>query len=170
MRYFIDTEFDGFRGSLISMAIVREDGRSLYMIMEGAEENATDLWVVENVMPFVRDSPEPPHVVGPETAAFLIGMHFMDDLDIEVVADWPDDIKHLCDLLHYMPGNMVPGAHQKMRFTIERVDAYPTQLPGAVRHNAWWDAVALKEKLTSSIESWAASSPDDLVRHAPGDN
>lgn len=147
MRYFIDTEFDGYRGPLISLAIVREDGRSLYFIMEYSEEKACDPWVIENVLPILRDCPEPPHIVGPGTAAFLIGMFLMDDLDIEVVADWPDDIKHLCDLLHYMPGNMVPGPHQKMRFTIERVDAYPTTLPGAVQHCAWWDAVALREKL-----------------------
>ena len=29
-----------------------------------------------------------------------------------------------------------------------RVDAYPTDLPGAVRHNAWWDAMALKHLLS----------------------
>lgn len=153
MRYFIDTEFDGYRGPLISMAIVREDGRSLHMIMEGAEQAASDPWVVEHVLPILRDCPEPPHVVGPETAAFLLGMHFMDDLDIEVVADWPDDIKHLCDLLHYTPGSMVPGPQQKLRFTIERVNAYPTQLPGAVQHCAWWDAVALKEKIVTTEET-----------------
>lgn len=28
-----------------------------------------------------------------------------------------------------------------------RVDAYPTDLPDAVQHNAWWDAMALRKKL-----------------------
>lgn len=147
MRYFIDTEFDGYRGPLISMALVREDGRSLYFVMEGAEEAAKDPWVVENVLPILRDCPEPPHVVGPETAAFLIGMLFMDDPSIEVVADWPDDIKHLCDLLHYTPGSMVPGQHQALKFIVARVDAYPNDLPAPVQHNAWWDAVALRDKI-----------------------
>lgn len=147
MRYFIDTEFDGYRGPLISMALVREDGRSLCFIMEYAEEKVCDPWVIENVLPNLRDCPEPPHVVGPETAAFLIGMFLMDDPDIEVVADWPDDIKHLCDLMHYSPGNMVPGSHQSLKFTVARVDAYPSKLAEAVQHCAWWDAVALREKI-----------------------
>lgn len=155
MRYFIDTEFDGYRGPLISMALVREDGRSLYFIMEGAEEAATDRWVIENVLPILRDCPEPPHLLNSDAAAFMIGLFLMDDLAIEVVADWPDDIKHLCDLLHYAPGNMVPGPQQAVKFTIARVDAYPTQLPSAVQHNAWWDATALREKVEADEEAQA---------------
>ena len=34
-------------------------------------------------------------------------------------------------------------------FEVHRVDAYPTDLPGAIRHNAWWDAKALQRKLTA---------------------
>jgi hypothetical protein len=34
-------------------------------------------------------------------------------------------------------------------FHIKRVDAWPNDIPNAVQHNAYWDAVALKVKLTS---------------------
>lgn len=33
MRYFLDTEFNGFGGGLISLALVREDGLPFYAIM-----------------------------------------------------------------------------------------------------------------------------------------
>lgn len=32
MKYYLDCEFDGYRGSLLSLALVREDGESLYLI------------------------------------------------------------------------------------------------------------------------------------------
>ena len=35
-----------------------------------------------------------------------------------------------------------------LSFEVHRVDAYPTALPGAVQHNAWWDAMALRHLLT----------------------
>ena len=35
----------------------------------------------------------------------------------------------------------------RMTFEIVRVDAYPTSLEGAVQHNAFWDALALRQRL-----------------------
>ena len=32
MRYFLDTEFNGFGGELLSLALVREDGASIYLL------------------------------------------------------------------------------------------------------------------------------------------
>lgn len=34
-----------------------------------------------------------------------------------------------------------------LTFEVIRVDAYPTTLEGAVQHNAWWDAMALRHLL-----------------------
>ena len=34
-----------------------------------------------------------------------------------------------------------------LRFEVHRVDAYTTTIPNAVQPNAWWDAVALREKV-----------------------
>lgn len=36
-----------------------------------------------------------------------------------------------------------------LRFEVSNLDAYPTDLPGAVQHNAWWDAMALRHLLTT---------------------
>lgn len=151
MRYYIDTEFDGFRGPLISMALVREDGRSLYLVMEDAADNAQDPWVKANVIPILRDSPEPPYMIGfgRGTAVRLLSTFLSGDTSLCFVSDWPDDIRHLCDLMHFAPGQMI-DTEATVRFEVQRVDAYPTTLPGAVQHNAWWDAAALREKLMGS--------------------
>ena len=53
MKYFMDTKFseDGKTIDLISIGIVAEDGRELYLISnEFDEENCND-WVKENVLP-----------------------------------------------------------------------------------------------------------------------
>lgn len=33
-----------------------------------------------------------------------------------------------------------------MTLEVNNVDAYPTELEGAVQHNAWWDAMALRHR------------------------
>ena len=51
MRYFLDTEYDGFGGPLISLALVPEDGgEELYLVLD---QDATDPWVERNVIPFL---------------------------------------------------------------------------------------------------------------------
>jgi hypothetical protein len=43
------------------------------------------------------------------------------------------------------PGVM--GDIDHLRFEIRRFDPYPTELAGAVEHSAWWDAMALRQRL-----------------------
>lgn len=52
MKYFIDTEFieDGIILDLISLAIVSEDGRELYVCNSGARLMRADTWVKDNVL------------------------------------------------------------------------------------------------------------------------
>lgn len=45
------------------------------------------------------------------------------------------------------PGTMIE-VRPSIKFEMHRVDAYPTTLPGAIQHNAYWDAMALRHKLT----------------------
>lgn len=155
MRYFIDTEFDGYRGPLISMALVREDGRSVYFVLEGAEEAAQDEWVIANVLPILKDCPEPPWVLTRMAAAGAIQNLLRGDDRPHVIADWPDDLRHFCDLVVFGPGEMIglPG----LTMEVKRVDAYPAPIP-AVQHNAWWDAVALQRKIEDDEEDAARAA------------
>lgn len=150
MRYFIDCEFDGFRGPLISMALVREDGRSLYFTLPQVEF-AQDEWVIANVLPILKSTPQTPYQLTPATAALAVAEFMDDDEGPHIVADWPDDLRHFCDLVVTGPGQMT----HLPSFTLEvkRIDAYPTSLEGAVQHCAWWDALALRQKVLELEEA-----------------
>ena len=37
MRYYLDTEFNGFGGALLSLALVPDDGEEFYVTLECAE-------------------------------------------------------------------------------------------------------------------------------------
>jgi hypothetical protein len=143
VRYYLDTEFDGFGGDLISLALVREDGASLYRILKFS---ADDEWVLKNVVPIldscpVRAGPAISHAaLAGAIEDFLTG-----DPNPVIVADWPDDVAYFSKALITGPGTMI--AIPRVTFEVRRVDAYPTTLHGAVQHNAWWDAMALRHKL-----------------------
>lgn len=154
MRYYLDTEFDGFGGRLLSLALVREDGASFYAVTSA---HANDPWVQKNVVPIMYDVPHERGIQGwysdREDRGFKFHMTLGEDIAEflkgdprpHVVADWPDDIRYLCHELITGPGEMV--SIPAITFEVARVDAYPTELAGAVQHNAWWDAMALREKL-----------------------
>lgn len=141
MKYYLDTEFDGFGGPLISIALVCEDGRSLYGIVR---RTADDAWVDANVIPHLYSAPFQVIEYAPTTMTSLhncLEAFFKGDGDIRVMADWPDDIKYLSECLITGPGTMIHIP--SIEFSVRRVDAYPTRVPGAIQHNAWWDATAL---------------------------
>lgn len=145
MNYFLDTEFDGFGGPLLSLALVREDGESLYLTYIG--HAAKDPWVRENVLPIMRSVPYEVGVVNcnHHGGAYRIAEFLHNDLDPHIHTDWPDDVRYFCQAIITGPGHMVAIPH--IKFEVHRVDAYPTLLPNAVQHNAWWDAMALRHLL-----------------------
>lgn len=142
MRYFLDTEFDGFGGDLISLALVREDGSSISLVV-GASGPKTP-WVSENVIPILfadRVSAKCQLIDLPyQIQDFLAG-----DAAPFIIADWPDDIAYFCKAIITGPGTMINVP--RITFNVARVDAYPTTLIGAIQHNAWWDAMALRQML-----------------------
>ena len=145
LRYFLDTEFNGFGGVLLSLALVREDGPSLYLVY--GPPRRIDPWVERNVLPKLASVPPGVEPVAAEQrsgaraiAAFLEGDH-----NPRIIADWPDDIRLMCQALMLGPGSTV--LMERIAFEILRVEPYPTDLEGAVEHNAWWDAMALRRRL-----------------------
>lgn len=145
MRYFLDCEFNGYRGELISLALVREDGYEMYLAKPRLRK--MDPWVEKNVEPIVTLNDACPQVA--EVFASRIQSFLNDDPNPIIVADWPDDIRYFCECLITGPGKMVNSA-PTIQFEVQRVDAYPTELPGAVQHNALWDARALRFKLSDT--------------------
>src|SRR5678816_2955410 len=106
MRYFCDTEYDGFGGALISIALVPEDGgEELYLVLDQA---ATDPWVERHVMPFLDHVPESlksPRLSRAD-ASHALAQWLEHDEAAEIVADWPEDLAHLANLLVTGPGQM----------------------------------------------------------------
>jgi hypothetical protein len=133
MRYFLDTEFNGYRGELISLALVAEDGRELYVMSIDRREPTVD-WVQENVIPKLSAGDADPVCWPASEIGFRIEEFLAADPTPHIIADWPDDIKYFCQVIIIAPGQMVNIP--RLTFEVSRVDAYPTSLPNAVQHNA----------------------------------
>ena len=124
---------------------MREDGVSLYLVYE--PPGSLDPWVERNVMP--KLGLLPPEIqtlkVGQADGARAIGDFLKGDSNPDIIADWPDDIRLFCAALMLGPGTTV--LLERLKCEILRVEPYPTDLEGAVEHNAWWDAMALRRRL-----------------------
>lgn len=140
MLYFLDTEFNEMGGELISLALVAE-GRELYLATHCVDPKP---WVKANVIPVLTcDGARPVHVE-PDFFGVAIYNFLFEDKNPIIIADWPDDIRYFCQVIITGPGQMIDIP--RFQFNVLRVDAYPTSLPGAVQHNALWDARALRAK------------------------
>jgi hypothetical protein len=132
MNLYIDCEFNGFGGQLISMALVAEDGNEFYEVLECYNPVP---WVAENVMPFLnRDSVS-------STMFKKRLAHFLNQYDeLHIIADWPDDIKHFCQSLITGPGTMF-STPPRITMEINRKINGISRIP----HNALEDARANAE-------------------------
>lgn len=127
MKMFIDTEFNGFGGELISMAIVSEDGAEFYEVLEC---NDPMPWVAEHVIPILNKDSIPEYLFKEKLRAFLNWYS-----EVHIIADWPDDIKYFCQQIMAGPGLM--HSMPKMTFSIERgLSSKDSVIP----HNALADA------------------------------
>lgn len=145
-RFFIDCEFDGHNGPLISFAIVQDDGRAIHVESNVLIEND---WVMENVKPILAchnadiGAKVRPNEIGQLLRAFIGNCE-----DPIIVADSPVDIGRFCRAISTdQNGAWASTSYKRMTFVVENVDCYPTEVEGAIQHNAYWDAMALREKI-----------------------
>lgn len=153
--FYIDCEFDGHNGPLLSIAMVRGDGRGLHVKI-GDHNAVNDPWVRENVIP-IMDSHHADlswHVQPNEAGTKLRG--FIGDCqNPKIIADSPVDIARFCRAISTAEdGGWHSSGYASMTLIVRNVDCYPTALSGAVQHNAWWDAMALRA-LLSELEAKA---------------
>ncbi|WP_118855799.1 hypothetical protein [Sphingomonas mesophila] len=145
MRYFLDTEYDGFGGALISLALVPEDGSEEFYIV--LDHQATVPWVVRNVVPYLDHVPDALRSPRLDRAAasHALAVWLAHDDGAEIIADWPEDLAHLANLLVSGPGQM-----QQVHGLILRlvpVPGFSNAANSAVPHNALHDARALRDHL-----------------------
>ncbi|MEO5774879.1 MAG: hypothetical protein ABIQ32_12285 [Sphingomicrobium sp.] len=143
MRYFLDTEFNGFGGALLSLALVPEDGEEFYVALHCADP--LDSWVERHVAPFIDMVPD--QLTGPRLtradAAAALAHYLQADPAPLLVADWPEDIAQLCMLLLTGPGTMVPVP--PISFELLPLAGFSTAANSAIPHNALHDARALRD-------------------------
>ena len=131
MRLFIDCEWNGRGGEMISIALVPDTGYGEFY-QEFEVSAPYDPWVAENVVP---------HLVGIQRDSKLVQISLGDYLAVfnrvHIIADWPEDIERFCRLLITGPGTRLDTPPLTME--IVRVDA-----PSEVPHNALSDARGIR--------------------------
>lgn len=133
MQLFIDCEFNSMGGGLISMALVSEDGeREFYEVVECNE--AIDPWVRDNVMGILHKDAVSYTEFQSRLKKFLGQFP-----SVDIVADYPDDIKHFCN-------TVIEGAGEWMMIQplTMIIDDDLSAKGSVVPHNALEDARALR--------------------------
>lgn len=132
MRLFLDCEWNGYRGDLISMALVAENGREWYGV-RFCDDPAW--WIAQNVVPVLNAEPQRDSVLRASLAAFLREFDAC-----QIVADWPEDVAHFCRFLVSAEGKRI--GPDVLEFVILRNPPDGARM-SAVPHNALADARAL---------------------------
>jgi hypothetical protein len=134
--FFIDTEFNEFRGELISLALFSITGHHFYEVLECKNPGP---WVKENVIPVLNKDPIPYQEFQKKLQSFINRWD-----DIHIIADWPEDLQHFNSVLINGPGTTI---QTPVRITMEfnRLLTCESKLP----HNALADAVAIAKSYHS---------------------
>lgn len=137
MKFFIDTEFNGFGGKLMSLAIVPEDISVPEFYCEIEMNEQLDPWVKENVVPHMITVPKSYGQFQMALSRYLLNI---EQDDITIVADWPDDIRYFCEALITGPGERIVMP-PKIQFVLDLSIDYTSEVP----HNALYDARAIRD-------------------------
>lgn len=134
MKIFLDTEFNGFGGRLISMALVPENG---------APEFYKELEIKDQLEPWVRDNVVP-HLFLPRVSygefQSALATYLRAVGNCTIVADWPDDIRYFCEALITGPGQCIKLT-DNIKFDLDFTIRYNSHVP----HNALHDARAIRD-------------------------
>lgn len=130
---WIDTEFNGKGGDLISMGLVDTSDRSLYFSLECSNPVP---WVAKHVMPVLNTK-----AVSRDQARSRLYRFLRRYRNVRIIADWPDDIRHFCAMLLSSSGDCM--VTPPIVFELE-MGLGPTAPISSVPHNAIEDARALR--------------------------
>ncbi len=137
MNIYIDCEWNDYKGDLISMALVSQDGDEFYEVLECSNPSE---WVANNVMTVL----EKKHIQKDEFDLKLKNyLEQFNNTNINIIADWPEDIERFCSALITGPGTRFgPG---NIKFELNH-DLFSSE--SKVPHNALWDARAILDCCT----------------------
>ncbi|MGN7750590.1 hypothetical protein [Sinorhizobium sp. 22678] len=132
MRLFVDTEFNGFGGELMSMAIVSEFGDEWYEVLPLPDVVVP--WVKDNVVPVLNAEPVSGEAFRESFLAFMSRFR-----NPTIVADWYTDIVHFFAMFGGKDHNESVGYACKAELVL--IDRYDSLIP----HNALHDARAIRD-------------------------
>jgi hypothetical protein len=137
VRYFLDCEFNGFDGPVISIALVpeKEGLPEFYAVLPCHQPQR---WVADHVMPHLGAQAQSRADVVAGLTAYLLP-----DPAPVLVADWPEDIAHAAGLLAFRGRRMLP----QVRFDLVHLPGFDTAGASARPHNALADARALRREV-----------------------
>ncbi|MBE0438214.1 MAG: hypothetical protein IBX57_00410 [Gammaproteobacteria bacterium] len=138
MKLFIDCEYNGYKGELISMALVDELGKTFYEVVH--LPTSIDNWVHKNVVPHLNKKSISMEEFQAKLESFLSFYK-----DIHVISDWPEDIAYLMKAMVTGPGTRIdtPPFTCEVRRDIDGIGETP--------HNALSDALALRDDYNRTI-------------------
>jgi len=142
MALYVDTEFNGFRGSLISMGIVSSVSDDEFYEVRRFGARGMNLWVFQNVLPVLGKEGIP------DTEFQHLLWNYMRRHEGETIfADWPEDLAHL---MAWMCG---PDGHRpRLEFNLVTLDTWGHDTEPDIPHNALSDAQALMRWHKSILE------------------
>jgi hypothetical protein len=132
---YLDTEYNGFGGELISMALVSPEGHKWYEVRE--LPNKIHPWVKEHVVPVLDKEPQRPLIFKAMFQHWLV--RFKSPL---IICDWYADAQHFCEML----SGSEYGTSLDFEFNLKCLKTPPNDRPNSkLPHNALADAKALME-------------------------
>ena len=135
MKLFLDCEFNGFGGELISMALVDENEKYFYEVLPCMNPTS---WVFNNVIPILNKQ-------AIDLKEFKENLfNFLNHYEtIHIVADWPEDFSLFLTTLMLQQG--VCMTTPKLTMELWQSDTNLT-IDSEIPHNALQDAFALKRR------------------------
>jgi hypothetical protein len=145
MRYFLDTEYNGIGGNLLSLALVPDDGDELYLTL--ATDQPIVEWVEQHVTPYLDSVPEQLSCprLSRKDAAHALERYLRHDEEAVIHADWPEDVAQFCNLMITGEGDMIDLRH--LTFRLVPMSNFSTAANSKVPHNALHDARALRDHI-----------------------
>lgn len=134
MNLFLDCEFNGFGGELISMALVDEHGQYFYEVLNCADPVA---WVQQHVLPITNQAAISLEKFQDHLHDFLLQYD-----QIHIIADWPEDLALFSRSLILGAGRCMITPALTMQLWL---DQRSTAILSTQPHNALADAQALQQ-------------------------
>lgn len=142
VKLYVDCEFNGFGGELISMALVGEDGREWYALLP--EPRIWDAWCYDHVFPMVGKLK--PTIYCNSREEFRVALRaFLDQyVNPTIVADWYVDLVHFFSAFGGRDHSESMPVNCRAELVLDLPEIEP-EFP----HNALSDASAIADAMRS---------------------